>query len=112
MRHKDLDYNDPIVENANFVQKGAFWGSHYHENGWKTSENISVKRIYDANRLKARRLGARAKNPTWPSSAWFGHTNFFSMGDNAKILFSIMMFSYPDKKNLTSQGSPGPFGSF
>ena len=35
---------------------------------------------------------SRAKNQTWPPSAWFGRTNFFPMGDNLKILFSIMGF--------------------
>ena len=98
-------------------QRGPFgppppWGS---ENGWKTSENISVKRIHDAHIQFLQRLAAGAKKSKWPPSAWFGHTNFFSMGDNAKILFSIMMFSYPDnsEKKFDIPGGPngvsGPF---
>ena len=65
------------------------------ENCWKTSENISDWRIHDAHIQFLRRLTARAKNQIWPTIAWFGHTNFFSMGGNSKIFFSFIEFSYP-----------------
>ena len=60
-----------------------------------------------------------AENPIWRPSAWYGHTNFFSMGDNSKILFHSIGFPYPSnskKQFLSSLGVPtgpwGPFGSF
>ena len=46
------------------------------------------------------------EKPKWPPSAWFGQTNFFSMGDKPKILFSTIWFSYPSisKNNFHGQG--------
>ena len=35
------------------------------------------------------------RNPKWLLSAWYGQTNFFSMEDNSKILFSFIDFTYP-----------------
>ena len=40
-------------------------------------------------------LPVGAKNPIWPPSTWYGQTNFFPMGDNFKILFSIIGFWGP-----------------
>ena len=35
------------------------------------------------------------ENPIWPPEPWYSHTNFFSMGDNSKIIFPTIGFSYP-----------------
>ena len=58
-------------------------------------------------------------NPKWRQRASYGHNNFFLMGDNSKILFSFIEFSYPgnsEQQFLPSWGVPmgprGPFGSF
>ena len=55
------------------------------------------------------------QKPIWRPSAWFGHTNFFSMGDKSKILFPSMGFSHPGnkKKNFVILGGPnGALGAF
>ena len=45
-----------------------------------------------------------AQFPIWRQSAWLGHTNFFPMGDNYKILPSAMGFSYIKKNNFHGTG--------
>ena len=61
------------------------------------------------------RLTFFSKNPIWRPSLWYGHINFFSIGDNSKILFYSMGFSYPgnSKNNNDPKGVPmEPFGHF
>ena len=56
------------------------------------------------------------ENPIWPPEPWYSHTNFFSMGDNSKILFPSIGFPYPgssQKQFLLSWGGPnGSLGAF
>ena len=43
-----------------------------------------------------------------PLRAWYGKTNFFSMGDSSKIFFSSLGFSYPGNLLKLFLGSWGP----
>ena len=92
---------------ARFMCPKQFYCSNQPIGGW--SERIRLVRIFSAPPIQF--LAPFLK---WRQIAWFGHTNFFSMGDNSKILFPSMGFSYPSnsKKNnfchlVGSQWAPG-----
>ena len=72
--------------------------------------------LFDLGHVLSKKIGAQhctARNSKWRPRVWYGHTNFFPMGDNYKILSSAMGFSYIKKIIFMVRGCPmGPGGLF